>query len=180
MERSCLKITFKNVSDLKLKVAACILIFAFGLYLIIALLVAKSSPLEYQTVYGNYHSYRTKTGIAGISTYRTNKYITVEISDKGEVEYRIHSVSLPAFEEKSFLQEVVVGDPIELTLQEGEIVSIRTNGRSYMHKADSLEKQQNNTVLGYYLGGGLIVVSLLAFSTLINVRRGRRSKKHKY
>ena len=179
LEGDHLKIIFKNVSDLKLKVVACILIFAFGLYLIIALLFAKSSPLEYQTVYGNYHSYRTKTGVAGISTYRTNKYITVKISDKGEVEYRIHSVSLPAFEEKSFLQDVAVGDPIELILQEGEIVSIRTNGKSYMNKADSFEKQQNNTVLGYYVGGGFIVVSLLAFSTLIHVRKVKHSKKYK-
>ena len=174
-----MKLTFKNVSDLKLKIAVCILIFAFGLYLIIALLVAKASPLEYQTVYGNYHSYRTKTGIAGISTYRTNKYITVEISDKGEVEYRIHSVSSPGFEEKSFLQDVAIGDPIELTLQEGEIVSIRTNEKSYMNKADSLEKQQNNTVMGYCVGGGFIVISLFAFSTLITVR-SRSSKKRRY
>ena len=159
--------------------AACILIFAFGLYLIIALLIAQSTPLEYQTVYGNYHSYRTKTGIAGISTYRTNKYITVEISDKGEVEYRIHSVSSPGFEEKSFLQDVAIGDPIELTLQDGEIVSIRTNEKLYMNKSDALEKQQNNTVMGYCVGGGFVLISLLAFATLIKVRRGGRSKKRR-
>ena len=176
MERSCLKITFKNVSDLKLKVAACILIFAFGLYLIIALLVAQSSPLEYQTVNGTYHSYREER----VGMHKTHRYLTLEIPDAGQTEYQIQPIAFPAFDQTYFLQEVAVGDPIELTLQEGEIVSIRTNGRSYMHREDSLEKQQNNTVLGYYLGGGLIVVSLLAFSTLINVRRGRRSKKHKY
>lgn len=174
-----MKLTFKNVSDLKLKIAVCILIFAFGLYLVIAFLVAKSSPLEYQTVYGNYHSYRTKTGISGISTYRTNKYITVKIPDKGEVEYRIHSVSSPGFEEKSFLQDVAIGDPIELTLQEGEIVSIRTNEKSYMNKSDSLEKQRNNTVAGYCVGGGFLLISLLAFSTLIKVSRGGRSKNRR-
>ena len=170
-----MKITFKNVSDLKLKVAACILIFAFGLYLIIALLVAKSSPLEYQTVNGTYHSYREER----IGMHTTHRYLTLEIPDAGQTEYQIQQIAFRAFDKKYFLQEVAVGDPIELTLQEGEIVSIRTNGRSYMHKADSLEKQQNNTVLGYYLGGGFIVVSLLAFSTLINIRRGRRSKKHR-
>ena len=112
--------------------------------------------------------------------HKTHRYLTLEIPDVGQTEYQIQPIAFPAFDQTYFLQEVAVGDPIELTLQEGEIVSIRTNGRSYMHRADSLEKQQNNTVLGYYLGGGFIVVSLLAFSTLINIRRGRRSKKHKH
>lgn len=153
----------------------CILTFAFGLYLVIALLFAQSSPLEYQTVNGTYHSYREER----IGMHTTHRYLTLEIPDVGKTEYQIQQIAFRAFDKKYFLQEVAVGDPIELTLQEGEIVSIRTNGRSYMHKADSLEKQQNNTVLGYYLGGGFIVVSLLAFSTLINIRRGRRSKKHR-
>ena len=153
----------------------CILTFAFGLYLVMALLFAQSSPLEYQTVNGTYHSYREER----IGMHTTYRYLTLEIPDAGQTEYQIQQIAFRAFDKKYFLQEVAVGDPIELTLQEGEIVSIRTNGRSYMHKADSLEKQQNNTVLGYYLGGGFIVVSLLAFSTLINIRRGRRSKKHR-
>ena len=153
----------------------CILTFAFGLYLVTALLVAKLNPLEYQTVNGTYHSYREER----IGMHTTHRYLTLEIPDAGQTEYQIQQIAFRAFDKKYFLQEVAVGDPIELTLQEGEIVSIYTNGRSYMYKADSLEKQQNNTVLGYYLGGGFIVVSLLAFSTLINIRRGRRSKKHR-
>ena len=153
----------------------CIFIFAFGLYLVTALLVAKLNPLEYQTVNGTYHSYREER----IGMHTTHRYLTLEIPDAGQTEYQIQQIAFRAFDKKYFLQEVAVGDPIELTLQEGEIVSIYTNGRSYMYKADSLEKQQNNTVLGYYLGGGFIVVSLLAFSTLINIRRGRRSKKHR-
>ena len=170
-----MKITFKNVSDLKLKVAACILIFAFSLYLIIALLVAQSTPLEYQTIKGTYHSYREER----VGMHQTKRYLTVDFSNAGQTEYQIQQIAFRAFDKKHFLQEVAVGDPIELTLQDGEIVSIRTNGRLYMNKTDSLEKQQNNTVLGYYLGGGLIMISLLAFSTLINVRIGRRLKKRR-
>ncbi len=170
-----MKITFRNVSDLKLKIAACILIFALGFCLVIVSFVATLHPLEYQIVNGTYHSYREDR----VGMHTTKRYLTVETSDLGQTEYQIQQIAFRAFDKKYFLQEVAVGDPIELTLQEGEIVSIRTNGRSYMHKADSLEKQQNNTVLGYYLGGGFIVVSLLAFSMLINVRRGRRSKKHR-
>ena len=170
-----MKITFRNVSDLKLKIAACILIFAFGLYLIIALLIAQSTPLEYQTVKGTYHSYREER----VGMHQTKRYLKVDFSNAGQTEYQIQQIAFRAFDEKYFLQDVAVGDPIELTLQEGEIVSIRTNGKSYMNKTDSLEKQQNNTVWGYYLGGGLIVVSLLAFSTLINVRRVRGLKKRR-
>ena len=170
-----MKITFRNVSDLKLKMAACILIFAFGLYLIIALLIAQSTPLEYQIVNGTYRSYREDR----VGMHTTKRYLTVETSDLGQTEYQIQQIAFRAFDKKYFLQDVAVGDPIELTLQEGEIVSIRTNGKSYMNKTDSLEKQQNNTVWGYYLGGGLIVVSLLAFSTLINVRRVRGLKKRR-
>ena len=155
--------------------AACILIFAFGLYLIIALLIAQSTPLEYQIVNGTYRSYREDR----VGMHTTKRYLTVETSDLGQTEYQIQQIAFRAFDKKYFLQDVAVGDPIELTLQEGEIVSIRTNGKSYMNKTDSLEKQQNNTVWGYYLGGGLIVVSLLAFSTLINVRRVRGLKKRR-
>ena len=170
-----MKITFKNVSDLKLKIAVCILSFAFGLYLIIALLFAELSPLEYQSVNGTYHSYREDR----VGMHTTLRHLTVEISDAGQTEYQIQPIAFRAFDKKNFLQEVAVGDPIELTLQEGEIVSIRTNEKSYMNKADSLEKQQNNTVMGYCVGGGFIVISLFAFSTLITVR-SRSSKKRRY
>ena len=171
-----MKITFRNVSDLKLKIAVCILIFAFGLYLVTALLVAKLNPLEYQTVNGTYHSYREER----IGMHTTKRYLTVENSDAGQTEYPIQPIAFRAFDKKYFLQEVAVGDPIELTLQEGEIVSIRTNGKSYMNEEDSLEKQQNNTAMGYYLGGGLILISFFSFSTLINVKRSRRSKKRRH
>lgn len=170
-----MKITFRNVSDLKLKIAACILILAFGLCLVIVLFVATLHPLEYQIVNGTYRSYREDR----VGMHTTKRYLTVETSDLGQTEYQIQQIAFRAFDKKYFLQEVAVGDPIELTLQEGEIVSIRTNGRAYMNEADSLEKQQNNTVWGYYLGGGLIVLSLLAFSTLINVRRVRGLKKRR-
>ena len=109
--------------------------------------------------------------------HTTKRYLTVENSDAGQTEYPIQPIAFRAFDKKYFLQEVAVGDPIELTLQEGEIVSIRTNGKSYMNEKDSLEKQQNNTVMGYYLGSGLILISLFSFSALINGKRGRRSKK---
>ena len=170
-----MKITFRNVSDLKLKIAACILILAFGLCLVIVLFVATLHPLEYQIVNGTYRSYREDR----VGMHTTKRYLTVETSDLGQTEYQIQQIAFRAFDKKYFLQDVAVGDPIELILQEGEIVSIRTNGKSYMNKADSLEKQQNNTVLGYYVGGGFIVVSLLAFSTLIHVRKGKHSKKYK-
>ena len=170
-----MKITFRNVSDLKLKIAACILIFAFGLYLIIALLIAQSTPLEYQTVKGTYHSYREER----VGMHQTKRYLKVDFSNAGQTEYQIQQIAFRAFDKKYFLQEVAVGDPIELTLQEGEIVSIRTNGKSYMNKTDSLEKQQNNTVMGYCVGGGFVLISLLAFATLIKVRRGGRSKKRR-
>ena len=170
-----MKITFKNVSDFKLKIAVCILSFAFGLYLIIALLFAELSPLEYQTVNGTYHSYREDR----VGMHTTLRYLTVEISDAGQTGYQIQPIAFPAFDKKYFLQEVAVGDPIELTLQEGKIVSIRTNEKSYMNQADSLEKQQNNTVMGYCVGGGFILISLFTFSTLITVRRSRSSKKRR-
>ncbi len=168
-----MKITFRNVSDLKLKIAVCLLIFAFGVYLVITFLVAKLSPLEYQTVNGKYHSYREDR----VGMHTTKRYLTVEISDVGQMEYEIQPIAFRAFDKKYFLQEVAVGDPIELILQEGNIVSIRTNEKSYMNQADSLKKQQNNTVMGYCVGGGFIVISLFAFSTLIMVRGGRRSKR---
>ena len=155
--------------------AACILIFAFGLYLIIALLIAQSTPLEYQTVKGTYHSYREER----VGMHQTKRYLKVDFSNAGQTEYQIQQIAFRAFDKKYFLQEVAVGDPIELTLQEGEIVSIRTNGRAYMNEADSLEKQENNTVTGYFLGGGFIVISILAFSSLLMVSRGRRSKKRR-
>ena len=171
-----MKITFRNVSDLKLKIAVCIFIFAFGLYLVTALLVAKLNPLEYQTVNGTYHSYREER----VGMHQTKRYLKVDFSNAGQTEYQIQQIAFRAFDKKYFLQEVAVGDPIELTLQEGEIVSIRTNGKSYMNEEDSLEKQQNNTAMGYYLGGGLILIALFSFSTLINVKRSRGSKKRRH
>ena len=170
-----MKITFRNVSDLKLKIAACILILAFGLCLVIVLFVATLHPLEYQIVNGTYRSYREDR----VGMHTTKRYLTVETSDLGQTEYQIQPIAFPAFDQTYFLQEVAVGDPIELTLQEGEIVSIRTNEKSYMNKSDSLEKQQNNTVMGYCVGGGFVLISLLAFATLIKVRRGGRSKKRR-
>ena len=170
-----MKLTFKNVSDLKLKIAVCILIFAFGLYLTIALLFAELSPLEYQTVNGTYHSYREDR----VGMHTTHRYLTVEIFETGQMEYRIQQIAFRSFDKKYFFQEITVGDPIELTLQEGEIVSIRTNEKSYMNKSDSLEKQRNNTVMGYCVGGGFLLISLLAFSTLIKVSRGGRSKNRR-
>ncbi|MBE6666041.1 MAG: hypothetical protein E7603_07480 [Ruminococcaceae bacterium] len=146
------------------------------MYLIIALLFAELSPLEYQTVNGTYHSYREDR----VGMHTTLRYLTVENSDTGQTEYQIQPIAFQAFDKKYFFQEVAVGDPIELTLQEGEIVSIRTNEKSYMNKADSLEKQQNNTVMGYCVGGGFIVISLFAFSSLIMVRRSRPSKKRRH
>ena len=142
-----MKITFRNVSNLKLKIAVCILTFAFGLYLVIALLFAQSSPLEYQTVNGTYHSYREER----IGMHTTHRYLTLEIPDAGQTEYQIQQIAFRAFDKTYFSQEVAVGDPIELTLQEGQIVSIRTNGRSYMHKADSLEKQQNSSTIWHFV-----------------------------
>ena len=168
-----MKITFKNVSELKMKIVVCILSFAFGLYLVIALLIANLSPLEYQTVNAKYHSYREDR----VGMHTTLRYLTVEISDAGQTEYQIQPITFRSFDKKYFLQEVAVGDPIELTLQEGEIISIRTNERSYMNKSDSLEKQQNNTVMGYCVGGGFIVISLFAFSRLITIKRNRPTKK---
>ena len=168
-----MKITFKNVSELKMKIVVCILSFAFGLYLVIALLIANLSPLEYQTVNAKYHSYREDR----VGMHTTHRCLTVEISDAGQTEYQIQPIAFCAFDKKYFLQEVAVGDPVELVLQEGEIISIRTNERSYMNKSDSLEKQQNNTVMGYCVGGGFIVISLFAFSRLITIKRNRPTKK---
>ena len=160
---------------MKLNVLICASAFIFGLCIVILLTVSELSPLEYQAVNGTYHSYRENH----VSSHTTYRYLSIENSDDVIVEYKIQQIAFRAFDKKYFLQEAAVGDPIELTLQEGEIVSIRTNGKSYMNEEDSLEKQRNNTVTGYCIGGIFIVGSLLAFSSLIEVRRGRRSKKRR-
>ena len=131
--------------------------------------------MEYQTVNGIYDSYREDR----VGKHTTKGFLTVETSDFGQTEYQIQQIAFRAFDKKYFLQEVAVGDSIQLTLQEGEIVSIRTNGKSYLNLEDSLEKQENNNVAGYFLGGGFIAISIFAFSTLITVRKGRRSNKRR-
>ena len=171
-----MKISFKNVSELKLKIASCVFTFVLGLCILVVSITVAVSPLEYQTVNGTYHSYREER----IGMHTTHRYLTLEIPDAGQTEYQIQPIAFRTFDKKYFLQEVAVGDPIELTLQEGEIISIRTNERSYMNKSDSLEKQQNNTVMGYCVGGGFIVISLFAFSMLITIRRSRSSKKRRH
>ena len=170
-----MKISFKNVSDLRLKAVICAFVFVLGLFFIVLFMIAAGSPLEYQTVNGIYDSYREDR----VGMHTTKGFLTVETSDFGQTEYQIQQIAFRAFDKKYFLQEVAVGDSIQLTLQEGEIVSIRTNEKSYMNKADSLTKQRNNSVMGYCIGGGFIVISILAFSTLITVRKGRRSNKRR-
>lgn len=170
-----MKISFKNVSDLRLKVVICAFVFVLGLFFIVLFMIAAGSPLEYQTVNGIYDSYREDR----VGMHTTKGFLTVELSDSGKIEYEIHQIAVSAFDKKSFLQEVAVGDLIQLTLQEDSIVSIRTNGKSYLNLEDSLEKQENNNVAGYFLGGVFIAISIFAFSTLITVRKGRRSKKRR-
>jgi hypothetical protein len=170
-----MKIIFKNVSELKLKIAICVLTFVLGLCILVLSIIVAVSPLEYQTVNGIYDSYREDR----VGMHTTKRYLTVEISDLGQIEYEIHQIAISAFDKKSFLQEVAIGDPMELILDDDGVVAIRVNGKSYLNLEDSLKKQRNNNVAGYYLGGGFIAISVFAFSTLITVRRGRRSKKRK-
>ena len=169
-----MKISFRNVSGLRLKTAVCALTFILGLFFIVFSIVVTAMPLEYQNVNGKHHSYREDR------TARTTKrYLTIEIPDHGISEYEIHPIVVSAFDKKSFLQDVAVGDPTELILQEDNIVAIRINEKSYLDLEDSLKKQKDNHALGYCLGAGFIVISVFAFSTLVTVRRGGRSKNRK-
>ena len=77
------------------------------------------------------------------------------------------------------MRDVDVDDSVELIIEDDYIMAIRVNGKSYLDLEGSFQKQKNNEFLGYCFGGICMLVSCMIFSTLITVKKNRRSKGHK-
>ena len=171
-----MRIRFKNVSYLRVKVAFCIVIFVLGLYIFVSCLVLLTGfgDSEYQTVNGSYISYR-EDSTANYSGFNRHIYLTVGFSDNKKTEYEINSVSLSSFEAENFLNEVSKGDSVELIVEKNYyILSIRSNGKSYLKIEDTLNKDRQNMILGCFIGAMYAGLSVICFLTLIK----KRYKKH--
>ena len=165
----------KNKST-KWKIILCAIMFIFGIYIIISLALTSVETVEYQTIYGNYNSYQIKK-TANYSGFTKNVYLTIEMPNSSNCEYRISSVVLSSFEEKAFLDEVNIGDPIKLTLDDDYIVSIDANGKSYLDFEYALSEYHDNLIVGYCVGCAFLLVSVIAFSTLITIKKGKHYRK---
>lgn len=89
-----MKISFKNVSDLRLKVVICAFVFVMGVSFIVLSMIVAVSLVEYQTVNGTYASYRKER----VSMHTIKRYLTVKFFNAGQIEYEIHSIVISAFE----------------------------------------------------------------------------------
>ena len=169
-----MRIIVNKDKSTKWKIALCVIMLAFGLFIIVASLI--SFPFQtskYRTVNGTYYSYREEHGYRSISAY-----ITVETSGAEREEHRIDSIAFPSFENFVFTKVVSVGDEMELTLEGQYIVAIKANGRSYLALEDTLKENRDNAIVGFVLGSAFVLVSLAAFSTQITVKwRKRRHRR---
>ena len=171
-----MRIRFKNVSYIRVKVAFCIGMFVLGLYIFISvlLLLIGFGDFEYQTINGSYISYR-EDSTANYSGFNRHIYITVGFSNNNKMEYEINPVSLSSFKSAIFLDEVSEGDSVELIVEKNYyILSINSNGKSYLKIEDTLNNDRQNMILGCFIGGVCVCLSVICFLTLIKMRY----KKH--
>ena len=165
-----MRIVINKNKSTKWKIALCAIMFVFGMYIIVSLALTSAESVEYQTINGNYNSYR-KEYTATYSGFKKNLYLTIESPNSSYGEYRLNSIVLSSFKEKAFLDEVNIGDPIKLTLDDDYIVSIDANGKSYLDFEDASSEYHKNLIVGYCVGSAFLLVSIIAFSTLIAIKK---------
>ena len=152
-------------------IVAAILFLLLGIYIIIGL--ATTSTLEeYTTVEGTYYSYREVSKIWRIRNKKI--FISIELPTGEVQEYRIHNISLGAFEDEEFLENVKKGDSIKMVLQKDKIVSIEDHTQSYLKVIDSVSNQENNQIVGYCVGGAFVLGGVVSFLSVFSIKRRRR------
>ena len=173
-----MKIRFKNQKYLKSKIAFCVLMFAFGLYIFTSILplLLEQDNFEYSKLTGRYISYR-EDSTAGYAGFNRHVYLTVELSNNDKVEYEINPVSLVSFKTNDFLGEVNEGDYVELTIEDDYyILEIISNGRLYLEIQDTLNNDRQNWLCGCFLGGVFMILSAICFFTLFKRKKVRYKK----
>ena len=156
------------------KIITCIVMFLFGVGVIVGLIISSFTPMEQQIIEGEYVSYREEHTI---TTHSRRIYLLLKVSDDELKEFDISSIVIVSFDEENFSKNVKKGDLIRLIVDDTTILSIESAGVTYLNLNTSLEKYDNNVVVGYGLGGAFILVSLIAFSTLVKTRRAKYRRR---
>ena len=73
---------------------------------------------------------------------------------------------------ENFLSEVSEGDTVELIIENNyHVLSINSNGKSYLKIEDTLNRDISNRILGCFIGCVCVSVAVICFLTLIKIKK---------
>ena len=163
------KIDKRKIAEL----VGCFAMLVFGVFIVISLLVSSLEPVEQQTLNVLYNSHtETRGGKYSAKIW----YLYVENNAGNIVEYKLNSVAFGAFDKNNFLNDVNVGDPITIIVEDDSVLSIKSNGQTYLSVEESDVRYESNTIVGFFIGGAIILVSIIGFLTLLVPKRRYRRR----